>query len=546
MAAPLVKQGLSWSIFLISLLWFFLRTGTKPSRALYPCQQAARTNIFVFGPSIIAPLWFRLKKCKRSPLRVLGVSFLTLFLITGALGFTRTKTTLVSWFWQFKGLPKEAQVLASTTGPRVVWVHDEDATNWDYGDDYYGREEYVGQNVVNNMTEQGLMALTGTNNVADAWRKLIPNYQPGQKIAIKVNLNANWDVICDNRCETHCGYHDLRINALPQPVNALVRGLKQMGVAERDIWVYESSKPITERFKKRIVNLYPHVTFFDSDYDGCQQSVGWGGSEVDFHPPGGIAKPSSQSLTNVLVDADYLINMPIMKKHGGAGVTLSFKNHFGSIQSCWELHDWVYGPASDYAGDHYSSIYNPLVEIYQNTNIRDKTVLIVGDGLYGDKCSNNEKPERWDTFNNDSPNSLFFSTDPVAIDSVMYDFLKAEKCPGFWETVPLDISDYPDDYLPLAEDAALGVFEHGDPWKGSDGYTRIDFIRCEDSVCPETPTPPSPTNTSTPTSTPTATATPSSTPTATPSPTDTSTPTRTLTAEDDFIYFPLIIKRYTG
>jgi len=402
LAATLVKQNLSWFIFLTSLFWFLLRTGTRPSRALYPCQQAARTNIFVFGPSIIAPFWLRLKKCKRSPLKVVGVSFLTLLLIIGALGFTRTKTKLVSWFWQFKGFPRETQVLASTTGSRVVWVHDEDATNWNYDDDYFGREEYVDQNVVDNMIDQGLMALTGTSSVADAWRELIPDYQSGQTIAIKINLNSNWDRVCGHRCETDCDYHELRINALPQPVNALIRGLKQIGVAEGDIWVYEASRPITGRVMERITNLYPGVRFFDTL--DCRENAGWGGSVVDFHPPGGIPKPPTQNLTNVLVDADYLINMPIMKKHVGAGVTLSFKNHFGSIQSCWELHDWVYGET----GDYYSSVYNPLVDLYQHPNIRDKTILLVGDGLYGDRRSNTSKPEPWKTFGWDSPNSLFF------------------------------------------------------------------------------------------------------------------------------------------
>jgi len=557
-AATLVKQNLSWSIFLTSLFWFLLRTGTKPSRAIYPCQQAARANIFAFGLPTIASFWLSLKKCKRYRLKVLGLCFLTLLLITGTLGFTRTKTKFVSWFWQFKGLPKETQVLASTTGPRVVWVHDEDATNWDYGDDYFGREEYVDQNVVNNMTDQGLTALTGTSSVAEAWRELIPNYQPGQTIAIKVNLNSNWDYVCGHRCETNCDYHQLRINALPQPVNALIRGLKQIGVVERDIWVYEASRPITGRFMERITNLYPSVRFFDTD--DCRENAGWGDSVVDFHPPGGIPKPSSQNLTNVLVDADYLINMPIMKKHGGAGVTLSFKNHFGSIQDCGGLHDWVYGPGASHSGDYYSSVYNPLVDIYQNPNIRDKTILLVGDGLYGDREDNTNKPEPWNAFGNDSPNSLFFSTDPVAIDSVMTDVLREEGYNG-------GVLNWADDYLKLAASEGLGVYERGDPWQGSSGYTQIDLIRCEDSVCPGPLPSPSPTNTSTPTgtptatatpsstptatpsptstSTPTATATPSSTPTATPSPTSTSTPTRTPTAEDRFIYLPLIMKSYT-
>jgi len=49
----------------------------------------------------------------------------------------------------------------------------------------------------------------------------------------------------------------------------------------------------------------------------------------------------------------------------------------------------------------------------------------------------------------------------------MYDFLAAET------TVPVGA----DDYLRLASDAGLGVFERGDPW-GS-GYDQIDYLKTE-------------------------------------------------------------------
>jgi hypothetical protein len=39
------------------------------------------------------------------------------------------------------------------------------------------------------------------------------------------------------------------------------------------------------------------------------------------------------------------------------------------------------------------------------------------------------------------------------------------------------IADHADDYLRLASDAGLGIFERGDPW-GS-GYTQIDYVRAE-------------------------------------------------------------------
>ncbi|MHA2361690.1 MAG: hypothetical protein ACXAB6_07155, partial [Candidatus Thorarchaeota archaeon] len=38
----------------LSALWFALRTGTKPSRVSYPCQQAALSNLEVFKIAILA------------------------------------------------------------------------------------------------------------------------------------------------------------------------------------------------------------------------------------------------------------------------------------------------------------------------------------------------------------------------------------------------------------------------------------------------------------------------------------------------------------
>jgi hypothetical protein len=78
-----------------------------------------------------------------------------------------------------------------------------------------------------------------------------------------------------------------------------------------------------------------------------------------------------------------------------------------------------------------------------------------------------DSPALWSTYGNQPPNSLFFSLDPVAIDSVMADFLDAEA----------GIDPRSRYYLPLAEASGLGIFEQGDPW--ASGYTRIDYRRVE-------------------------------------------------------------------
>lgn len=362
------------------------------------------------------------------------------------------------------------------TGSRVAHVHDSNATNWDFGSDYYG--DYVRQDVVNSMVDQGVMALTGAGSVNQAWQSLIPDYEPGKAIAIKVNFNNS--LYCDG-CLTSCEEWRLKTDALIHPINALIRGLKLAypSLNHSDIWVYDATigynPPVSERqipgnrFADKC--LYSGVQFFDQ---GCNTEAGYSSSDpsanITWRNPGGIPTPPIRQVTDVLVNATYLINMPIMKKHGGAEVTLSFKNHAGSISNFRPFHDWTY-----HDGGHYSSSYNPLVDIYRNPNIQNKTVLTIADGLFGNWYRNETKSEPWVTFGNQAANSLLFATDPVAIDCVMCDLLNAENV----QRGRGPLRDMADDYLVLAAAAGLGTYERGDPWQepyGS-GYSEIEYMR---------------------------------------------------------------------
>jgi hypothetical protein len=341
------------------------------------------------------------------------------------------------------------------TNGKVVHVHGVNSTNWNFSSGYYGN--HVNQSTVDNMVELGLMSLTGTSSVTSAWETLIPDYSSGKAIAIKVNFNN-----CGG-----CGDSDNVIDALIHPVNSVIGGLKQIGVEEQDIWVYDASRPMPSRFVDGC--LFSNVRFISESASGCTEGTTFASSDPDafvaFSPPAGTPLPNAQRIADVLIDASYLINIPIMKTHA-AGVTLSFKNHFGSISNCGDLHDYISGGTALYSSD-----YNPMVDIYLNPHIRDKTVLTIGDGLFGNWVNNYSTPQEWVTFGNGAPNSLFLATDPVAIDCVMSDFLAAEN----------GIADMADDYLVLAGNAGLGMYERGDPFQtpyGS-GYTQIEYIRIE-------------------------------------------------------------------
>jgi uncharacterized protein (DUF362 family) len=293
--------------------------------------------------------------------------------------------------------------------------------------------------------------------VAEAWQRLTPESAPGRSVAIKVNLNnADWA----------CASTGPSVDAIAQPINAVIRGLVQRGVSVQDIFVYDAAR----YFPKRLYNelTYPEVKIIS--VGGCGHTAPtWTSSDpnaiVQFNPPSG-SRPTVR-LCDALVNASYLINMPIMKGHVLAGVTLGFKNHFGSTNNPSGMHSYV---RTDY---QYIEAYNALVDLNSNPHIRDKTVLTIGDGIYASRQLQDGVPERWSTFGNLLPCSLFFATDRVAIDCVMHDLLKAER-----GSAQPAVSN---SYLRLAEAAGLGVYESGDPWRtpcGS-GYARINYQRIE-------------------------------------------------------------------
>jgi uncharacterized protein (DUF362 family) len=334
---------------------------------------------------------------------------------------------------------------------RVVHIHAPAATHWDFGSSWYG--DHVDQAMVNAMVEEGLRQLTGAASAAAAWGILLPSYQPGQKIAIKINLN-----------NSSCSDSDNIIDALMQPINAVIGSLVSagIGVQSGDIWVYDAIRSMPARLYSQRQYTQAHYAAascgdYTATFNHADPSL-----RVTFTNP---AMQTERWLTDILHEATYLINMPIIKRHSTAPVTLGFKHHFGSLSNLGGSGDDNPHVHINPSNSHYHSNYSPLVDIYSNPNIAGKTVLTLGDGLFGAPMVN-DKPAPWSKTFGGALNSLFFSRDPVAIDSVMIGWLNAE-----WGVV-----DAAYDYLLLAEQAGLGIAEKADPRVGG-SYKRIDYVR---------------------------------------------------------------------
>ena len=347
---------------------------------------------------------------------------------------------------------------------RVVSVNDRAATNWDYSTSMHW--EHIDQDVVNQMVSRGVMALTRTTDPVDAWSALIP-YQDGEAVAIKVNFNNTWNY--DEADNDH--------DAFPETVNAVLDGLVSIGVPVDRIWITDPSRVIPDRFRDRI--KYDGVRYYSALYTAYRPDV-YLTSYVDpdspeatpvENPPSEVVRPAQ-----VFVDAHHLINIPMLKGHGPSWVTLGLKNHFGSVffkdHERNEMHQYIYPNTAD-------PNTNPLGDISNNPHIRDKTRLVLGDGLFGNPLLNYTPLVRWQIFDDDSPDLLFFGVDPIATESVMLDYLNEEL-------IRIGRTPVNDDYLHYAASLGLGIHEHWDDFS-TKAYDAIDYVEIHvgDTATPE-------------------------------------------------------------
>ncbi|UCC81049.1 MAG: DUF362 domain-containing protein [Candidatus Zixiibacteriota bacterium] len=135
---------------------------------------------------------------------------------------------------------------------------------------------------------------------------------------------------------------------------------------------------------------------FGTDHRG----IGYANSLVSWGKVGGL-------LSKVLVEyCDAVINVPILKDHGIAGITCAMKNHFGSIHNPNKYHD--------NGCDPYIADLNALEQI------RSKQRLIVVDALKVQFHGGPAFHPQWAV----NYGGILIGTDPVAVDAVGYKIIE--------------------------------------------------------------------------------------------------------------------------
>ncbi|NHJ85659.1 MAG: DUF362 domain-containing protein, partial [Asgard group archaeon] len=425
-----------------SLLWFLIRVIPKPSRAAYPCMKAAAPLassfvIYLIGISSFA-LFFRKARERIIQSRyLLGLMFIFFGLAAGIVAIVNTTNRSLAAEYQGYQPGNEPVGVGKGIFPgRVVWIHNPNATNEDCSNvkkDYWYEDKNTNQWVVNNMLSEGLQKLTGASSDRNAWDSIFryynnthgrgnKGYTSGEKIVIKINMNAVY-------------YGEDGINTSPQISYAILNQLvNKAGVTQSDIGIGDPNCTMISGTYEKCSHVFPDVNYWNSSDPYVLNPTQ---SNVIFGSDGS----SSDVLPQDYIDAQYMINIPVFKKHHRAGISLTSKNHFGSIAivgDAWHLHESLPMPDAHEEGKDPNGeygVYRCFVDIMGHKDLGGKTILYLIDGLWG-STNYGHPPIKWrmapfgdggaTLANADYPNSLFLSQDPVAIQSVCFDFLYEE------------------------------------------------------------------------------------------------------------------------
>jgi hypothetical protein len=409
------------NIFIIgplSLIWLIVRSSQKPDRLRYPCQQAAATQ----GVAFLGVVFHQLGRHPLEGIRRISPAR-TLILLS-------CFTLILSLGGQAKAAPLLAEdrlhpaIQAVASSSRVVRVHSSSATSNGIGNNNYF--ETIDQVVVSQLFDAGLLSLTNQSTANAAWQSILTNYHSGDRIAIKVNNNS-----------VSGGMEGRLINS-PQMIIALLSSLQTFGVKQTEIIIYDVSRAAAIEQTGPILAQYPQIQYIQ------QGNVTWDAQNLN-------GSFGTVKLPTALTESEHLINLHLMKIHSIASFTGALKNHFGTTSN---------------PGAFHNNIHEVITELNSHPDIKEKTRLVVGEALFA-TFSPFGKPvtlTNTDIFPEGTPNSIFLSFDPVAMDSVLFDYLYYEK------DGKMDV----DTFLHVAASAGLGTHEHGTLAEGT--YSPQDMV----------------------------------------------------------------------
>ncbi len=263
-----------------------------------------------------------------------------------------------------------AEALSSES--RVVIARDTDVIDGDFA---------VDQNIIRKMLDDAVSKLSGTSSASAAWKKY---FRSDDIVGIKVNtLSGRW------------------MSSHPELIAAIVEGRKSAGVKAKNILIWDKDdRELAKagfRINRRSSNdpkcygTYPHV-----------------GYEDDLTIYGSVGS----RLTRIVSRCTAFVNVPVLKHHTMAGVTLSLKSWFGAIHNPNKYHFDINNKARMVAACDYVPDLNFM--LFSPSTLGKRQPLIICDGLMSQyDMGPGYKPHM--TWNY---GGLIVATDPVALDRI--------------------------------------------------------------------------------------------------------------------------------
>jgi len=461
-----------------STAWFLIRVIPKPSRAGYPCMRAAApfmSGFIIYLISITGSVFAFRKLGKKlvsakyiAAFGFLAIAAVSVFIAGSVNNPSSNAATLAI---QESLIANDPIGVANGLKPgRVVWVYNPGATDENCNNssgDYWYQDDNTNQDTVRKMLADGIIRYSEADDLANAWNDLFEyfnvqhskgnvGYSAGEKIVIKLNMT---NMGSSGRTLTSL------MNSTPQLVLAILEELiDSVGVAQADITIGDPYRGFGDFYWDKCHGKYPNVHYIEgSDTDG-RQITEISGDDVFFTSD--VDNPFASRLPQAYLDAAYLINMPCMKSHNSAGITLAAKNHQGSVIAPSQ------NATNQYMGNdlHYCfpdvpenqvlGIYRHIVDYIAHSKLGGNTLVYIVDAIWSGRNWNGYV-DKWgmSPFDGDYTSSLFISQDPVAIESVGYDFLYNEYSNTEYRNTYHEGDDFPlwvgvDDYILQAADPA--------------------------------------------------------------------------------------------
>jgi uncharacterized protein (DUF362 family) len=227
------------------------------------------------------------------------------------------------------------------------------------------------------MLDGAVQALYAADSPLDAWKKVA---RPGEVVGLKVNGLAG---------------RGISTNVLLAEL--VCSRLQDAGIPQKDIIIWDRLNADLERSGFRVVTRQDRVRCFGNE------TLGY---EDDLAAFGNVGSCLAKTLTQV---CDAVINLPVLKDHGIAGVTMALKNMFGAIHNPNKYHLNV--------GDPYVADVNMLPPI------RQKVRLHICDATTAQYEGGPSYMPQWTW----PCNSLLVSRDPVALDFTGWQMIEQKR-----------------------------------------------------------------------------------------------------------------------